>query len=388
MFLIAPPALPDVMLTPAIDIRERYEHRNAKEFDKAIDDNRSDLYCRARFIVNFKYGDNVTGQLQYRYAHDYIFTEARSYSADRSDLDHAYIALKQGDGVTTLGRQEVVKGAGKLLGTAEFTQISTIYDGARFTNNKWDAFAGKLDLYSSYLSAAWLGMSSYRTGLGETMFIAKQDEAAVSDAEIYTIDHRNISSRGRLMTTIEGAYQFGRYENKDIDAFAGHARVDYKVLPQWTLFSEANVASGGSSATKYHNFNQLQAGNHWWYGQMDMQGWENMKHLEAGVNFAPDKRLAVGLQWHAFELYDAKSAWYGVSGAINEGPAGNFVDPTGASGKDLGQEIDLSGTYELTRDLQLQFGLATFQPGGFVRAFNGADTVNQYWGYFGVTAKF
>jgi len=139
MFLIAQPAPPDVTLTPAVDIRERFERRIDKDFNRSVNDNRSDLYSRGRFIINVKYGPNVTGQLQFRYAHDYIFTAARSYSDERSDIDHAYLAIKQGDGLITVGRQEVVKGAGKLLGTAEFTQISKCYDGVRFTNKSGTA---------------------------------------------------------------------------------------------------------------------------------------------------------------------------------------------------------------------------------------------------------
>jgi hypothetical protein len=391
MFLFAPPATPELVFAPAIDIRSRFERRTDRDFDKAVDDNRSDVYSRGRFIINAKYGDNVTGKLQYRYALDDIFTVARCYSDDRNDVDLAWLKLGQGDGATTLGRQEVVKGDGRMLGTAEFTQIAMVYDGARFTNKKWDFFAGKLEIEKYMYPDLWLGMASHTTGLGETMFLAEQAAAPVNDLEVYTLDHRDVSSRGKWTGTIEAAYQIGRNETKAITAWGVHSRMDYRIHPKWTLYCEGNVATGGSSATQSHDFDTFQymAGNHRWYGQMDMQGWENMKHLEFGVDYAPDNRLSVGLQWHAFELYDAKDAWYGYAGAINTGAGGaSFQDPTGLSGKDLGQEIDLTGTYKLDKNLELQYGLAEFLPGGFVKAFSGSNTCNQFWCYFGITGKY
>jgi hypothetical protein len=233
-------------------------------------------------------------------------------------------------------------------------------------------------------------MAAHTTGLGETMFIAEQMSEPTNDFEVYTIDHRDVSSRGRWKGAAEGAYQFGRFETKAVEAWGGYARVDYQVTPKWTLFTEANVASGGSSATQTHTFDTLQelCSNHKNYGQMDMQGWENMKQLELGVQFTPDKKLDIGFQWHALELYDAKDAWYDYAGSINAGPGGNYIDPTGAKGKDIGQVLDLTGTYWLNRDLQLQFGLASFLPGGFIKAFNGSETCNEYWAYFGITAKY
>ena len=122
--------------------------------------------------------------------------------------------------------------------------------------------------------------------------------------------------------------------------------------------------------------------------QMDMQGLRNMKHLEVGVNSTPAKRLMVGLHYEFFELYDATDGWYGCTGTVNTRVGGSFVDATGAHGKDVGQEVNFYGTYDLNKDLQLMFGIAAFQPGGFIKGFNGSDTVNQYWGYFGICAKY
>jgi hypothetical protein len=85
-------------------------------------------------------------------------------------------------------------------------------------------------------------------------------------------------------------------------------------------------------------------------------------------------------------LRDASDAWYGTSGANKFGGT-VFVDPTGASGKDVGQEYDLDLTWSVDKKTDIRFGVAVFDPGSFVRNLSGKGD-NMTFGYLQFIVKF
>ena len=113
-----------------------------------------------------------------------------------------------------------------------------------------------------------------------------------------------------------------------------------------------------------------------------------MQNVSFALNYKPDKKLDIGLQYHFFELFSAKDGWYGAGGAVNKRVGGTYLDATGSRGRDVGQEIELCGNYALSKAHVLQFGIARFMPGGFVKSFNAGASRDQYWGYIGITSKF
>jgi hypothetical protein len=390
MFLLAAPeAPPEVTLKPTFEIRERMERRTDRDFNESVNDNRSDLMSRWRIGVDIKYGKNVSGRVQYRYGHDYIFTNARDYSTDRSDIDQAFIAVKNGKATITFGRQNVVKSNHMMFGVANFGNISTAFDGIRYTNDKIDVFAGRVGIIGSTDNPdAYGGFVSYKSKLGETTFIAKQDEASVGDIQVFALDHRYTGKKGPWTTTAELVGETGSVSGKDLEAWAGHLKLQYQINKKWSAFVVGNIASGGSTATTTHTFDHVYGSHHASFGQMEMQGWRNMKELAFDLTYAPDAKLNVGLQYHFFQLYDAKDGWYGAGGSLNKRVGGSYIDPTGSRGRDVGQEIELCGTYAISKNHVLQFGVAKFMPGAFVKSFNGSATKDQYWCYFGITSKF
>ena len=87
--------------------------------------------------------------------------------------------------------------------------------------------------------------------------------------------------------------------------------------------------------------------------------------------------------------FSYRRAWMLVDAMNTRWPAALVRTATGGK-RGGGSRLTERGRLVLRsyRDLQLQFGLAMFQPGGFIKSFYGSDATNQYWAYFGITGKF
>jgi len=389
MFLLATDAHPVIEFKPTIEIRERYESRYDKDFNKVVEDSKQDVFSRLRAGINFTYGKNVTGRIQYRYAHDAIMTDAKDYTADRSDVDQAYVTVKDGSAKVTFGRQNVIKNEQKILGMGNFGNISKAYDGVRFSNKTLDMFAGRLVIDNKLYPRAWLAAAAYASKLGETMLTFKQDEASVKDLEIWTLSHRYEKQLGHYKLVAEGAYQSGYNQHKDVESYMFSATVKRPVTKTATAFANVNVASGGSSATVQKTYDQVFGSYHANFGHMDMTGLRNLQNVSFGIDYKPNKKLDMQLMYNYSQLFDKKDGWYGASGSLNKtSGGGNYLDATGNSGRFLGHELDLVGNYQLTKELQLNFGVGLFLPGTFVKSFQGGNHTNQTWFYIGMTGKF
>jgi hypothetical protein len=73
---------------------------------------------------------------------------------------------------------------------------------------------------------------------------------------------------------------------------------------------------------------------------------------------------------------------------INKGNGVTFLDPTGASGTDVGDEFDLSGGYKLNANFLLDGGIGIFRPGHFVKSFSNSGDKNQVWMYLQLKLRF
>ena len=110
--------------------------------------------------------------------------------------------------------------------------------------------------------------------------------------------------------------------------------------------------------------------------------------LAVGANWKPQKDLTVKAAYHTFSLFDKKDGWYGVGGGLNSGPGGNYIDPAGLSGDQLGSEFDLTAKWQMQPNVALEGGIGIFKPGSFVKSFLGGKREDNFWGYVGISAKF
>lgn len=374
--------LPPIHTLFYAELRERFERRVDKDFDSSIADNRSDLFTRLRLGAKLSLGKNWRGEIQFQVAHDAGWTKARNFSVENRDLGLAYVETNRSGWTVEAGRQKINIGQQRLIGSFDWNNVGRSFDAVRVRSKAWDAFAFKIGVASPKpRDARVAGLVHMSPACGDSLAVFKHDKGV----DITTLGHSVSRVFGTIALDAEGAIQFGRSGGKDQRAWAVHLRGQTKVGPIAKAYAEIDAASGGSSASESRTFDNLYPTNHGKYGIADMIAWKNMNHAAAGIELAPRKDVVARLSWNFYSLRDSRDAWYGAGGAPNTHGGAPLKDPTGASGRDLGNEIDFDSTWTVNKTSALSGGLAVFSPGRFVRKGTGHDD-RQFWGYlqFGI----
>jgi hypothetical protein len=159
----------------------------------------------------------------------------------------------------------------------------------------------------------------------------------------------------------------------DLSAFAVHAGGGYTfkdVAWKPRVGLTYDFASGDHDPNDHdsQSFQNLFPSNHDRFGLMDEFGWRNIHDLRVEVNVKPIKKLSFDVRYHAFWLADTSDFWYrsnGLSTLRTTTPDGRNVRTIGAS-PFAGQEADLIGSFEVTKNLKTQAGYAHFFAGQYL----------------------
>jgi hypothetical protein len=387
MLLFSLPVFDVQSVKPNLEIRQRFERRIDRDFNSGNRDNRSELLSRLRLGADFTLNQDWKATLQYQYAHTEAWAPPRNYSAWTSDAYQAFAETKSNGAVLTLGRQRLLLGSQRLIGSLEWANTGRTFDAVRIRKGPWDAWAGKIGVANPKPRDARVAGLTNTNRMGLSSIIFKHDKSAAGNLDITTLNHIWSAVRGNDGFDVEGALQTGRNGSRDQQAWAFHARATRRFASATSGFAEFNAASGGSDASKVKTFDNLYPTNHDKYGIMDLQAWKNMSEFALGFEHSPGMGVLLRGSWHAFTLQDAKDAWYGAGGNPNKGSFGAFVDPTGTSGKEVGQELDLETIWSPRKDTTFQAGLGLFIPGKFVKNLSGTDD-QQFWGFVSFQRKF
>jgi hypothetical protein len=366
-----------VTLKPIVEVRQRMERRIDRDFADASNDNRTDLFGRYRVGLGFGLRE-WSGKLVYQVADDEAWTASRNWMTERRDVVLAYAERKVGPGVLTLGRQRLKIGTERLLSEANWSNLTFSFDAVRFRTKEWDVFAGKPAVAPRMRSEARLAGGVLRSEAGETLLVFTHDAPNTAPSDRWTLDHVVRTSSGRLGVELEAAGQAGRDPGGRVDAWAVAGKLSYALTPRLSVTSEANLATS--------DFDVLYGAMHARCGIMDLQGWRNAQNLGLGLKFRASKTVDLGLDWHALALRDARDPWFGNTGSPYRRPGGVYVDPTGASGRDLGQEFDVEARWQAGHGITVGGGIGIFQPGRFVRQLGGEG--RQTFGYLEMTYRF
>lgn len=294
-------------------------------------------------------------------------------SVDNTDLHQGYIQLGGDDYSLRIGRQEVNLGDQRLLGAFGWSNNGRSLDGIRLTTPAFAA--GELDTYILKTGTTaqestlfglvynWKNVNNWKPSLyllhkdsagGDTVVLGHISKVAFSDA-----------FSGDLEINLED----GNSAGADLNAYAFHIGVKY-VKPDTKNFwagLEYNLASGDDgTGADVETFDQIMPTNHNKYGFIDYQGWKNMENIHLNIGGAFSEKTKGNLDINLFDLNESKDAWYGASGAANIFSGVTMKDATGASGDDVGTEIDLTVNHIITSTLNLEVGYSRFITGDFV----------------------
>ena len=117
---------------------------------------------------------------------------------------------------------------------------------------------------------------------------------------------------------------------------------------------DANPADG-----RVETFDQLFPTNHSKHGFIDQVGWRNMHDLHVGLSAKPTAKSKLAVDWHTFKLAEPRDSWYVAGGAPK------LTDPTGASGDDIGSELDLTFWYSHAPSQKYMLGYSRFFTGSY-----------------------
>ena len=192
---------------------------------------------------------------------------------------------------------------------------------------------------------------------------------------------------GGVYETVQGSRRF------ELSAFAAHVSGGYtaKKLPWTPRFGlEYDYASGDQNPNdnKTESFQNLFPSNHEKYGFMDEFSWRNIHDARLQINAKPIKKLDLEFDYHAFWLADTHDFWYrsnGYSTLRTRTPDGRDVRTIGASNF-AGQEIDLTATWEATKNVKVQAGYSHFFAGTYLADTGPSDDAD--FGYLMATISY
>ena len=106
---------------------------------------------------------------------------------------------------------------------------------------------------------------------------------------------------------------------------------------------------------------------------MDLFGWRNIKDVKGGVVVAPAKKLSSQVVFHDLYLANAHDGIY-------NGP-GNLVvrKADGSAGSHIGEELEGTGTWTMTKYLNMGIGLGHLFPGEFIQKATKGSGYNISW---------
>jgi hypothetical protein len=387
MIFIPLAQIPQAPTQLSYEVRGRYESRINPDFLANTADKRNEFLARTRIQLEYPATEKWVGKVQLQVAYNEGKTQLASFQGDRIDLVEASLKYDDKQIVASVGRLRFKIGNERLIGSGEWGNIPRSYDGIVIENKNTKYFVTRPSVVTTPKKAVIAGLET-KSRIGPSLLCYKHDKVAGQATDHITFSQETSKKMGAFEFDAQGALQIGRLGNKNHRAWAWHSGVNYKPNSKTRLFIEFNAASGGSSQNESRTFDNLYPTNHRFYGNMDLQSWKNMTEIAAGVEQKFANNAQAKLSWRMFSLQNSKDAWYGASGAPNKRSGGlDFRDPTGQSGKQVGQEIDLEISGTITKNLTASAGVSLFLPGDFIKKVNAGASNRQTWSYLMVQFK-
>lgn len=293
-----------------------------------------------------------------------------------------------------VGRQELLYGDQRLVSPLDWSNTRRTFDGAKlfYRSAPWDfdafltrpvPFSQHVDSDSNFdhpdQSQEFVGL--YGTYKGRTdhttdfyfLRLAEYDgpgtQFAPRDFNANTFGARRKGKHACWLWELEGGYQFGDFGPADQSAGFATAGLGREwTAARWkpTLWFYYDWASGDDDPTddEHGTFNQLFPLGHKYMGYADLVARQNINDVNLIWTASPSAKVRLLAWYHMFFLDEPRDALYNASGTAIR------VDSTGAAGREVGQELDLTLQYIFSPRVDLLVGYSHFWAGDFVRATN------------------
>jgi hypothetical protein len=372
------------------EFRERFEGFNNSNFIEG----RDDAYALSRFRFNVAVTANkhlaFQANLQDARVADKEVGPTTAPFRGPFDLRTAFADVGDAKAPVALriGRQEIVFGESRLLGSLPWVNTGRSWDAARVIL-RTSMF--QVDVFGASLVRS-LPDEFDKSGNGNRLAGAYATSTTLlphTTVEPYVFWRRDINLRSELGTLgtlsqttvgtrvagqlparldygVEMALQRGGLDADSVNAWAGHwqLRESFSGWAAPKATSEYNYATGDRAANdgRRQTFDQLYPTGHDKLGLADQIGWRNIHHIREGVEITPFKATPISLNYHSWWLASATDGLYAASGAL-------LVPRVvgGAANTHVGQELDLQVSHPITPQLQLAAGYAYMFSGAFLK---------------------
>lgn len=359
--------------------RLRLESRDNRDFNSAADDERTNFLTRLRLGATYRAGDDWTLRVLAQDSQAWDPVTSTPANEAQLEIQELYAQYRHGPLGVQFGRLPLSYGQQRLVGTFEWSNVARRFDGFKVS---YDFGPAQLDGWFTELggSPSTFAANGEFWGLYATLpklwdgqtegYLFWNHDPSSPLTNFWTIGGRHEARHGPWRYEVEAAGQIG-----DVTAYAAVAEGGRACGPVDLSLGFA-TASGDATpgAGQTTTFQNLFPTNHLHYGMLDYQSWRNVHNLYGKAAWKANSWLQIEAQAHAFWLADSRDFWYGAGGAPNRTTGGvAYRDATGASGTDIGQELDLVVSVNPHPQLALQAGYGHFFSGGFIDAVNAAN---------------
>ncbi len=286
-----------------------------------------------------------------------------------------------------VGRQEINIGEERLVGSSNWGNTARSFDAVRLYWNflpkaHAEVFAssvvvqvdGEFDKHrqgdnlhgvTAVIERAGLRWEPF--GLWRVSPSVRSESGTSGHLDFKTIGTRLAGHFGKRTDFVtEMALQTGSWGSDSLGSWGGHWRVVHKFSSDWRIPSlrvEYDYATGDANPTDRHHgtFELLYPTPHDKLGLADQVGWKNIHHAGATLEWILSKAVTVQVRGHEWWLASAYDAVYNAGGTLIS------RDPTGQSGRHVGEEIDVQALTSITKQFKLGGGLGHIFPGDFLR---------------------
>ncbi len=384
----------DFLLTLGGSFWYRYMRESDLRLTKA-DDNYHMI--RSRFHADLWFRDNVRLFAEFLDAR----TFGQSLAPLPTDVNHTDMlnlfadvkvaTVKDAPAYIRFGRQELLYGSQRLISTLDWVNTRRTFQGAkafwktadldldafwvrpmiteadRFDN--WDTKRDFFGLWSTYRPMKGQLVDLYFLSLlndNQTLAFNRPGNI-IGSSNIQTLGSRLAGDYNQFLYELEGMYQFGKFANMDVSAFAVASGAGYHfkgqpMNPQFWLRYDFASGDSNSNDNRYNTFNQLFPFGNYYLGWADRVGRQNIHDFNAQLNLHPMPWATFTAQYHRFYLANKRDFLYNAAGNAT------LRDITGQSGSHVGDEIDFRFNIHVDRHQDVLVGYSKLFAGDFLKA--------------------
>ncbi len=382
--------------------RWRMESADNRDFNDDAADHDTFHLMRIRLGATLDVGEHFRASVTGQWSEAFMFDADPDPSTveDHVDFLEYWLEARDLNGWNIrVGRQPLLFADQRLVGTFEWSNVARRFEGVRVYRRgvRWDfdAWWARVvtiqrekwnDWKQEEFAGLWLTDHGRDDLTSHAFFLARinnegttaNERGGFGDDQVYTLGIRLEGDKAGWDWALQPAGQVGQRGGMDHLAWAFHGKLGYasEKLP-WRprLGVEYNFASGDADPADNDSstFDQLFPTNHLHYGYLDLVGYRNIHNVKVELSAQPHPKLKLLAAWHAFWLHQRSDALYRANGSAA------LRDPTGSSGRYVGNEIDLLARYQINEWMSVTFGYSHFFAGSFVDSFAGRGDDADYF---------